>query len=59
MRKALSIVIAVALITAAVVDIVAAKTAAKGHSYFAAPATGIHLALPGGMKTLTPDLLPQ
>ena len=59
MRKALSIIIGVALVTATIVDIVAAKTAAKNHSYFAAPAMGVHLALPAGMKNLTPELLPQ
>jgi len=51
--------IGVALITATVVDIVAAKSAAKNHYYFAAPAMGVHLAVPAGMKNLSSELLPQ
>lgn len=58
MRQALSIIIAVGLLTATVVDIVAAKTAAKSHSYVAAPAMGVHLAVPAGVNFPT-DLLPQ
>ena len=58
MRQALSIIIVVALLIATIVDIVAAKTAAKSHSYFAAPAIGVHLAVPAGVNFPT-DLLPQ
>jgi hypothetical protein len=59
MRQALSIIVVVALISATVADIVAAKTAARGHSYYAAPAMGIHVAVPSGMKSFPTDLLPQ
>ena len=59
MRQALSIIVGVALLTATVVDIVAARTAAKSHSYYAAPAMGIHLAVPAGVKNFPTDLLPQ
>jgi len=59
MRQALSMIVVVALITATVIDIVAAKSAARGHSYYAAPAAGIHVAVPSDMKGFPTDLLPQ
>jgi len=59
MRQALPIIVGVALITAAVVDIVAAKTAGRSHVYYAAPAPGIHVAVPSGMKSFPAELLPQ
>jgi len=59
MRQALSIIVVGALLTAAIVDIVAAKTAARGHVYYIAPATGVHVAVPGGMKSFPTELLPQ
>ncbi|HMF24977.1 MAG TPA: hypothetical protein VKG24_23020 [Pseudolabrys sp.] len=59
MRQALSLIVGVALLSGTVIDIVAAKTAAKGHSYYAAPATGIHLAMPADVKNFQTDLLPQ
>jgi hypothetical protein len=59
MRQALSLIVGVALLTATIVDIVAAKNAAKSHSYYAAPAMGIHLAVPAGVKNFSTDLLPQ
>jgi hypothetical protein len=52
-------IVGVALLTATVIDIVAAKTAAESHSYYAAPALGIHVAVPSGMKSFPTDLLPQ
>jgi hypothetical protein len=60
MGQPLPIVIVAVLLTATVVDVVAAgaKTvAARRHFYCAAP-VGINVAVPNGMKSAT-ELLPQ
>lgn len=61
MRKTLSLVIAAALITFAAVEVVAApvKTIAVNKFYYAAPVSGIHIAIPDGMKGFSAQLLPQ
>lgn len=59
MRHALPIIVVAALISATVIDIVAAKTARRSHVYYAAPAARIHVAVPGGMKNFPGELLPQ
>jgi hypothetical protein len=61
MRQALYIVVVAALLTGGVVDIVTAgvKTVVtKNHFYWAAPASGIGIAVPSGMKSF-PVELPQ
>jgi hypothetical protein len=61
MRRALPIVIVAVLLTATVVDVVAAgiKTvAARRHFYYATP-VGINVAVPSGMKSFPTELLPQ
>jgi len=58
MRQAFCIIAAVALLTATVADIVAAKTAARGHVHYAPLAAGIHVAVPNGVSFPT-ELLPQ
>jgi len=53
MRQTLYIVVVAALITGVVIDIVAAgvKTVVtKNHFYWAAPASGVGIAVPSGMK---------
>ena len=60
MRQALPIVIVAVLLTATVVDVVAAgvKTVAAGrHFYYATP--GITVVVPNGMKSFPTELLPQ
>lgn len=62
MRQALSIAVIVTLLTATVVDIVAAgvKTiSATNRFHYATPATGIIVAVPSSMKSFSADLLPQ
>lgn len=61
MRKTLPIVIVAVLLTATVVDVVAAgvRTVTAGrHFYYAAPA-GISVAVPSDMKGFPRELLPQ
>jgi hypothetical protein len=60
MRQALPIVIVAVLLTATLVDVVAAgvKTAARSRFYYAAP-IGITVAVPNGMKSFPTELLPQ
>jgi hypothetical protein len=53
MRKALSLTVIATLLIAAVVDVVAAgvKTGVvRNHFYYAAPASGVGIAVPPGMK---------
>ena len=62
MRKALSITVIATLLTAAVVDVLAAgvKTSAvRTQFYYAAPASGVGIAVPPGMKSFPTELLPQ
>jgi hypothetical protein len=62
MRKALSITVIATLLIAAVVDVFAAgvKTSAmRNHFYNAAPASGVGIAMPPGMKSFPTELLPQ
>jgi hypothetical protein len=62
MRRALPIVIVAVLLTATVVDVVAAgvKTVdvARHYLYYATP-VGINVAVPNGMKSFPTELLPQ
>jgi hypothetical protein len=61
MRQALPIVIVAVLLTATLVDVLAAgvKTVAtRSHFYYAAP-IGITVAVPNGMKSFPTELLPQ
>jgi hypothetical protein len=62
MRQALPIAIVATLLIAAVVDVVAAgvKTGeVRNHFYYAAPASGVGIAVPPGMKSFPIELLPQ
>ena len=62
MRQALPIAIFATILIAAVVDVVAAgvKTGVvRNHFYYAAPACGVGIAVPPGMKRLPTELLPQ
>ncbi|MFZ2091025.1 MAG: hypothetical protein WAU99_04760 [Pseudolabrys sp.] len=62
MRQALSVVVVATLLTAAVVDIVAAgvKTlSASNRFHYAASTNGIAVAVPVGMKSFPTELLPQ
>jgi hypothetical protein len=57
MRQTLPIVIVAALLT----DVVAAgvKTVAAGRHFYYATPVGINVAVPNGMKSFPPELLPQ
>ena len=60
MRQMLYIV--VPLLTGLVIDIVAAgvtTVVTKNHFYWAAPASGVGIAVPSGMKNFPAELLPQ
>ena len=62
MRQALFIAVVATLLIAAVVDVVAAgvKTGVvRNHFYYAAPASGVGMAMPPGMKRFPTELLPQ
>jgi len=62
MREALSITVVAVLLIATLVDVVAAgvKTSiVRNHFYYAAPASGVGMALPSGMKSFSAELLPQ
>jgi hypothetical protein len=61
MRRALPIVIIAVLLTATIVDFVAARVkivAARDHFYYVTP-VGINVAVPNGMKSFPTELLPQ
>jgi hypothetical protein len=62
MRQALPIAIVATLLIAAVVDVVAAGVkpgVVRNHFYYAAPASGMGIAVPPGMKSFPTELLPQ
>jgi hypothetical protein len=61
MRRALAIIIVAVLLTATVVDVVAAgvKTVAAGRHFYYAMPVGINVAGPNGMKSFPTELLPQ
>jgi hypothetical protein len=62
MRQALSVAVVATLLIATVVEVIAAggKTVlATNHFYYAAPASGISIAMPSGMKSFPTELLPQ
>jgi hypothetical protein len=62
MRQALPIAVVATLLIAAVVDVVAAgvKTGVvRNHFYYAAPASGVGIAVPPSMKSFPIELLPQ
>ena len=60
MRHPLSIAVVATVLIAAVIDVFAAgvKTSAVTQFYYAAPASGVGIAVPPGMKFST-ELLPQ
>jgi hypothetical protein len=61
MRRALPIIIVAVLLTATVVDVVAAgiKTVAARHHFYYGTPVGINVAVPNGMKSFPTELLPQ
>jgi hypothetical protein len=61
MHQALSVTVVATLLIATVVDVVASgvKTVVARNHFYAAPASGISLAVPGGMKSFPTELLPQ
>jgi hypothetical protein len=61
MRQALPIVIVAVLLTATVVDVVAAgvKTVTAGRHFYYATPVGINVAMPSSMKSFPTELLPQ
>jgi hypothetical protein len=62
MRQAVYLAVVATLLTATAVEVVAAgaKTVdARNHFYYAAPASGISIAVPSGMKSFPTELLPQ
>jgi len=62
MREALSITVLAVLLIATIVDVVAAgaKTStAKNHFYYAAPTSGVGIAVPSSMKRFPAEVLPQ
>jgi hypothetical protein len=62
MRQALSIAVVATLLTAAVVDVIAAGAkigVVRNHFYYATPASGVGIAMPPGMKSFPTELLPQ
>ncbi len=62
MRQALYLAVVATLLAATAVEVFAAgaKTVdARNHFYYAAPASGIRIAVPSGMKTFPTELLPQ
>ena len=62
MRQAVSIAVVATLLIATVVEVIAAgarTVVAINHSYYAAPASGISIAVPSGMKGFPKELLPQ
>jgi hypothetical protein len=61
MRQAVYLAVVATLLTATVVEVVAAgaKTIDPRRHYYAAPANGISIAVPTGMKSFPTELLPQ
>ena len=62
MRQALSLAVVATLLIATVVEVVAAggrTIMARNHLYYTAPASGISVAVPSGMKSFPTELLPQ
>jgi hypothetical protein len=61
MRQALSIAVVATLLIATAVEIVAAgaNTVAKNHFYYAAPASGVGMAIPRSTKGFPAELLPE
>ncbi len=62
MRQALYLAVVATLLTATVVEVVAAGAKTidpRHHSYYAASASGISVAVPSGMKSFPTELLPQ
>jgi hypothetical protein len=62
MRQAVYLAVVAALLTATVVEGIAAGAKTidpKHHFYYAAPTNGISIAVPRSMKTFPTELLPQ
>ena len=62
MRQAVYLAVVGTLLTATIVEVVAAGAKTidpKHHYYYAAPANGISIAVPRGMKAFPTELLPQ
>jgi hypothetical protein len=61
MRQALSIAVVATLLIATAVEIVAAgaNTVARNHFYYAAPASGVGMAMPRSTRSFATEQLPQ
>jgi hypothetical protein len=62
MRQAVYLAVVATLLTTTVVEVVAAGAKTidpRRHFYYAAPANGISIAVPTGMKSFPTELLPQ
>jgi hypothetical protein len=62
MRQAVLIAVVASLLIATVAEVIAAgarTVVARNHSYYAAPANGISIAVPSGIKGFPTELLPQ
>jgi hypothetical protein len=62
MRQAVFIAVVASLLIATVVEVIAAgarTVVARNHSYYAAPPSGIGIAVPSGMKGSPTELLPR
>ena len=62
MRQAVYLAVVGTLLTATIVEVVAAGAKTidpRRHYYYAAPASGISIAVPSGMKAFPTELLPQ
>jgi hypothetical protein len=61
MRQYLTVIVVATLLTATVADVVVAgvKTATARNHYQMAPASGVIIAVPNGMKSFPAELLPQ
>jgi hypothetical protein len=62
MRQALTIAVVASLLIATAIEVVAAggrTIVAKNHFHYAAPVSGITIAVPDGMKTFPTEVLTQ
>ena len=62
MRQTVLIAVVATLLIGTIVEVVAAggkSVMARHHFYYAAPASGIGIAVPSGMKSFPTEVLPQ
>ena len=61
MRQTVLIAVVATLLIGTIIEVVAAggKSVMARHHYYAAPASGIGIAVPSGMKSFPTEVLPQ